>query len=205
MNISDLNNLDLKTVADWPMPAKFGLLGALFVVIVLAGWWFDWRGNLAILSADQAKEQQLRQTFLTKKAQAVNLDAYTKQLADIKQSFGALLKQLPNRQEMDALITDINQAGLGRGLQFDLFKPGPEQNTEFYAVLPIQIRVTGGYHDLAAFASDVAKLPRIVTLDDISITPNKDGSLTMDATAQTYRYLDDDASASGKKAKGKKS
>ena len=205
MNISDLNNLDLKTVADWPMPAKFGLLGVLFVVIVLAGWWFDWRGNLAILSADQAKEQQLRQTFLTKKAQAVNLDAYTKQLADIKQSFGALLKQLPNRQEMDALITDINQAGLGRGLQFDLFKPGAEQNTEFYAVLPIQIRVTGGYHDLGAFASDVAKLPRIVTLDDISITPNKDGSLTMDATAQTYRYLDDDASGSGKKAKGKKS
>ena len=205
MNLNDINNLDLKTVADWPMPAKFGLLGVLFVVIVLAGWWFDWRGNLATLGSEQAKEQDLRQTFLAKKAQAVNLDAYTKQLADIKQSFGALLKQLPNRQEMDALITDINQAGLGRGLQFDLFKPGAEQNTEFYAVLPIQIRVTGGYHDLAAFASDVAKLPRIVTLDDISITPNKDGSLTMDATAQTYRYLDDDASASGKKAKGKKS
>ncbi len=203
MNLNDLNNLDLKTVADWPMPAKFGLLGVLFVVIVLAGWWFDWRGNLATLSGEQAKEQQLRQTFLTKKAQAVNLEAYTKQLADIKQSFGALLKQLPNRQEMDALITDINQAGLGRGLQFELFKPGTEQDTEFYAVLPIQIRVTGGYHDLGAFASDVAKLPRIVTLSDISITPNKDGSLTMDATAQTYRYLDDDAS--GKKAKGKKS
>ena len=203
MNFSDLNNLDLKTVADWPMPAKFGLLGVLFVVIVLAGWWFDWRGNLATLGSEQAKEQQLRQTFLTKKAQAVNLEAYTKQLAEIKQSFGALLKQLPNRQEMDALITDINQAGLGRGLQFELFKPGAEQDTEFYAVLPIQIRVTGGYHDLAAFASDVAKLPRIVTLDGISITPNKDGSLTMDATAQTYRYLDEDAS--GKKAKGKKS
>ena len=203
MNFSDLNNLDLKTVADWPMPAKFGLLGVLFVVIVLAGWWFDWRGNLATLGSEQAKEQQLRQTFLTKKAQAVNLEAYTKQLAEIKQSFGALLKQLPNRQEMDALITDINQAGLGRGLQFELFKPGAEQDTEFYAVLPIQIRVTGGYHDLAAFASDVAKLPRIVTLDNITITPNKDGSLTMDATAQTYRYLDDDAS--GKKAKGKKS
>ena len=203
MNFSDLNNLDLKTVADWPMPAKFGLLGVLFVVIVLAGWWFDWRGNLATLGSEQAKEQQLRQTFLTKKAQAVNLEAYTKQLTEIKQSFGALLKQLPNRQEMDALITDINQAGLGRGLQFELFKPGAEQDTEFYAVLPIQIRVTGGYHDLAAFASDVAKLPRIVTLDNITITPNKDGSLTMDATAQTYRYLDDDAS--GKKAKGKKS
>lgn len=205
MNLSDLNNLDLKTVADWPMPAKFGLLGVLFVVIVLAGWWFDWRGNLAALGAEQAKEQQLRQTFLIKKAQAVNLDAYTKQLADIKQSFGALLKQLPNRQEMDALITDINQAGLGRGLQFELFKPGTERDTEFYAVLPIQIRVTGGYHDLAAFASDVAKLPRIVTLDDISITPNKDGSLTMDATAQTYRYLNEGSSASGKKGKGKKS
>ena len=203
MNFSDLNNLDLKTVADWPMPAKFGLLGVLFVVIVLAGWWFDWRGNLATLGSEQAKEQQLRQTFLTKKAQAVNLEAYTKQLTEIKQSFGALLKQLPNRQEMDALITDINQAGLGRGLQFELFKPGAEQDTEFYAVLPIQIRVTGGYHDLGAFASDVAKLPRIVTLDNITITPNKDGSLTMDATAQTYRYLDDDAS--GKKAKGKKS
>ncbi|MDP3123279.1 MAG: type 4a pilus biogenesis protein PilO, partial [Thiobacillus sp.] len=123
---------------------------------------------------------------------AVNLEAYTKQLVDIEQAFGALLKQLPNKQEMDALITDVNQAGLGRGLQFDLFKPDAETVTEFYAETPITVKVTGGYHDIAAFVSDVSKLSRIVTLQNISLAPAKEGVLNMDAVVKTYRYLDDE-------------
>jgi type IV pilus assembly protein PilO len=145
----------------------------------------------------------LRDTYLSKKRQAVNLDLYKQQLKDIERSFGALLKQLPNKSEMDALLTDINQAGLGRGLQFELFKPGAETVTDFYAALPISVRVTGSYHDLGAFASDIALLPRIVTLHDVDITPDKDGGLAMNATIKTYRYLDDnELEAQKKDAKG---
>jgi type IV pilus assembly protein PilO len=199
----DLNNLDLKTIADWPLGAKFVTLGLLFLLITGAGWWFDWRSGLDALEGGQRKEQELRATFVTKKGQAINLQAYQQQLKDIEQAFGALLKQLPNRQEMDALITDVNQAGLGRGLQFELFKPEAEVKSEFYAQTPIKIKVTGGYHDMAAFTSDVAKLSRIVTLHDIAITPEKDGALMMDATAKTYRYLDEDEVAAQQQAKKK--
>ncbi len=192
MTLDELNKLDLKTLADWPMPTKLGALLLLSVMIVLAGWWFDWRSGMEQLDAAKQKETELRSVFTTKKNQAINLDAYKKQLADIEQAFGALLKQLPNKQEMDALITDVNQAGLGRGLQFDLFKPEAEAVTEFYAETPIRVKVTGGYHDIAAFVSDVSKLSRIVTLQEISIMPAKDGVLNMDAVVKTYRYLDDD-------------
>ncbi len=192
MTLDELNKLDLKSLADWPLPTKLVALGLLCVAIVLAGWWFDWRGGMETLDAAKQKETELRSVFTTKKNQAINLDAYKKQLADIEQAFGALLKQLPNKQEMDALITDVNQAGLGRGLQFDLFRPQAETISEFYAETPIQVKVTGGYHDVAAFVSDVAKLPRIVTLQDISMQPMKDGVLNMDAIVKTYRYLDDD-------------
>ena len=202
MNL-DLNNLDLKTIADWPLGAKLVTLGLLFILITGAGWWFDWKTGLDSLEKGQRKEQELRVTFVTKKGQAINLQAYQQQLKDIEQAFGALLKQLPNRQEMDALITDVNQAGLGRGLQFDLFKPEAEVKTEFYAQTPIKIKVAGSYHDMAAFTSDVAKLSRIVTLHDIAITPDKDGTLTMDATAKTYRYLDEDEVAAQQQAKKK--
>jgi type IV pilus assembly protein PilO len=155
------------------------------------------------LDAAKQKETELRAVFTTKKNQAINLDAYKKQLADIEQAFGALLKQLPNKQEMDALITDVNQAGLGRGLQFDLFKPEAETVSEFYAETPIRIKVTGGYHDVAAFVSDVSKLSRIVTLQDIIMEPAKDGVLNMDAVVKTYRYLDDEeVIATKKQAKG---
>jgi type IV pilus assembly protein PilO len=200
----DLNNLDLKTIADWPLGAKLVTLALLFLLIVGAGYWFDWKSGLQVLAAGQQKEQELKATFMTKKQQAVNLPAYEQQFKDIQQAFGALLKQLPNRQEMDALITDVNQAGLGRGLEFELFKPGPEVKTEFYAKTPISIKVTGGYQDMAAFASDIAKLPRIVTLHNIALSPNKDGSLTMDATAETYRYLDEDEMASQHQPKNKR-
>jgi len=203
MTLDDLNKLDLKTLADWPLPTRLGALGVLFVLIVGLGWWFDWRGGMAALDVAKLKETELRATFTTKKNQAINLDAYKKQLVDIEQAFGALLKQLPNRQEMDALITDVNQAGLGRGLQFELFKPEAETVSEFYAETPIKVKVTGGYHDVAAFVSDVSKLSRIVTLQDISMEPAKDGVLNMDATVKTYRYLDDDEVMAQKKAKEK--
>ena len=192
MTLDDLNKLDLKTLADWPLPSKLVALSLLCVAIVGAGWWFDWRGGMEALDAAKQKETELRGVFVTKKNQAINLEAYKKQLADIEQAFGALLKQLPNKQEMDALITDINQAGLGRGLQFELFKPDPETVSEFYAETPIHVKVTGGYHDIAAFVSDVAKLPRIVTMQNIAMEPAKDGVLNMDAIVKTYRYLDDD-------------
>ncbi|MBC2729603.1 type 4a pilus biogenesis protein PilO [Thiobacillus sp.] len=205
MTLDELNKLDLKTLADWPLPTKLVALAFLCVAIVLAGWWFDWRGGMETLDTAKQKETELRSVFTTKKNQAINLDAYKKQLADIEQAFGALLKQLPNKQEMDALITDVNQAGLGRGLQFDLFRPQAETVSEFYAETPIQVKVTGGYHDIAAFVSDVSKLPRIVTLQDISMQPTKDGVLNMDAIVKTYRYLDDDEVISRKqKAKEQK-
>jgi type IV pilus assembly protein PilO len=153
------------------------------------------------LDAHRSKEAQLRQTFLEKKRQAINLDAYRKQLDDIEKSFGALLKQLPSKSEMDALLTDINQAGLGRGLQFELFKPAAsEAMSEFYAELPIQLKISGGYHDFGAFATDISKLSRIVTLNDIALAAGKDGSITMDSVAKTYRYLDEEEVAAQRKA-----
>lgn len=200
MTFDELNSLDLKTIADWPLPTKIVALAILFVVIVAAGWWFDWSGKLETLEQTRQKETELRAVFTTKKNQAINFDAYKKQLEDIQQAFGALLKQLPNKQEMDALITDVNQAGLGRGLQFDLFRPEPETVSEFYAETPIAVKVTGSYHDIAAFVSDVAKLSRIVTLQEISMVPGKDGEMNMDATVKTYRYLDEEEMISRKKA-----
>jgi type IV pilus assembly protein PilO len=140
----------------------------------------------------QAEEGKLRESYASKKAKAVNLELYVQQLREIEQSFGALLKQLPNKSEMDALLTDINQAGLGRGLQFELFKPATQERlADFYAELPISVKVTGTYHDMGAFASDVAQLPRIVTLNDVVISNDK-GTLVMDAVAKTFRYLDED-------------
>lgn len=203
MNLNEINKLDLKTLADWPLPSKLGALGVLIVMIIAAGWWFDWRTGLNELETAKQKEGELRSTFTAKKIQAINLETYKKQLLDIDQAFGALLKQLPNKQEMDALITDVNQAGLGRGLQFELFKPEAESIAEFYAETPIKVKVTGGYHDIAAFVSDVSKLSRIVTLQDISMEPAKDGVLNMDATVKTYRYLDDEEMIAQKQAKDK--
>ena len=205
MTLDDLNKLNFKDIGNWPLMPKAVMLGLLFVAILFGGYWFDWSQQFTDLDAARQKESTLRETFLAKKRQAVNLDTYRQQLKEIQHSFGELLRQLPNRSEMDALLTDINQAGLGRGLAFDLFKPAPKETmTEFYAELPIQIRVTGSYHDLGAFASDVSQLSRIVTLNNIDISSGKDGLLTMDAVAKTYRYLDEDEIAAQKKAaKGK--
>jgi len=168
---------------------------------VFAGYWFDWKNQLEELAQARNKEQELRTAFLDKQKQAVNLEAYRKQLAEIEESFGEMLKQLPNKSEMEALLTDINQAGLGRGLQFELFRPAQKENSsEFYAELPITIKLTGKYHDIGAFASDVSQLSRIVTLNDIALIPNKEGDVVLDAVAKTFRYLDEGEISAQRKA-----
>ncbi|MFO1204546.1 MAG: type 4a pilus biogenesis protein PilO [Burkholderiales bacterium] len=201
MRLDEIRRLNPKDIASWPLVPRLTALVLLLVLSLGAGYWFVWQHQLDELDAAKKKEEELRTTFLEKKKKAINLDAYRKQLADIEQSFGALLKQLPNKSEMDALLTDINQAGLGRGLQFELFRPASQEVTsDFYAELPITLKVSGNYHDIGAFASDVAQLPRIVTLNDLAISAGKDGALTMDAVAKTYRYLDEEEVARQKKA-----
>jgi type IV pilus assembly protein PilO len=201
MRLDEIRRLNPKDIVSWPLAPRFAALFLLLLLLLVAGYWFIWQHQIEDLNAAKKKEEELRLTFLEKKKKAINLDAYRKQLADIEQSFGALLKQLPNKSEMDALLTDINQAGLGRGLQFELFRPASQESmSDFYAELPITLKVSGNYHDMGAFASDVAQLPRIVTLNDLSISAGKDGLLTMDAVAKTYRYLDEDEVASQKKA-----
>ena len=168
--------------------------------IIAAGYFLVWQGQLETLDAGKNEETKLKDDYVAKKQQAINLDLYRQQLREIDSSFGALLKQLPNKSQMDALLVDINQAGLGRGLQFDLFKPAPAETLrEFYAELPVQLRLTGGYHDMGQFASDIGQLSRIVTLNDIALDAAKDG-LTMDATAKTFRYLDEEEVANQRKA-----
>ena len=200
MTFDDIRRLNPRDIGSWPALPKLGALFILLLLLVFAGYWFDWQNQLDELARDRAKEQDLRTSFLDKKKQAVNLEAYRKQLAEIEESFGEMLKQLPNKSEMEALLTDINQAGLGRGLQFELFRPAPsETRSEFYAELPITIRLAGNYHDIGAFASDISQLSRIVTLNDIALTTSK-GGLTLDAVAKTFRYLDDSEVAAQRKS-----
>ncbi len=198
-SLIDLKNLNPKTPGAWPWPAKIIAFVALFVAVVVAGALLIWQDQLETLGKVQDEEGQLKETFLAKKKQAINLDLIKKQLNETQESFGALLKQLPSKSEMDALLTDINQAGLGRGLQFELFRPGGETMNGAFAEQPITIKVTGNYDDIGKFASDIAMLPRIVTLNDIAINPGAN-SLIMDATARTFRYLDDSEVAAQKKA-----
>jgi type IV pilus assembly protein PilO len=208
MNFDELRHLNFREVGNWPMLPKVLILGVLFAVILAAGAALDWKDQFDTLDAARQQEAKLRDEYTQKKAKAVNYDLYVAQLKDVEQSFGALVKQLPNRSEIDALLTDINQAGLGRGLVFELFRPAPQEKMmDFYAELPINIRITGNYHDMGAFASDVAQLPRIVTLNDVVINNDK-GQLQMEATAKTFRYLDEDEIARqralAKQEKGKK-
>ncbi len=191
MTLDELRRLDPKKIGAWPALPKVGVLLLFLLAMIGAAYYFLWSDQLAQIDSERAKTEQLKTTFLDKKKVAVDLPAYRKQLDDIEKQFGALLKQLPGKSEMDALLTDINQAGLGRGLQFELFKPAASESVkDFYAELPITIRVTGNYHDIGAFAGDIGKLSRIVTLNDISIG-SAGGALSMDATAMTYRYLDE--------------
>ncbi len=197
--LEDFRRLNPREMGIWPWGPKLAVLASLFLFLMLLAALFDWRDQWDQLDAGRQEEETLRQSWLVKKQQAVNLEAYRQQLKDIEQQFGALLKQLPNRSEVDALLTDINQAGLGRGLDFELFRPGAQKVEDFYAELPIQIKVAGSYHDMGAFASDVAQLSRIVTLNDINIQGDKN-RLSMDAIAKTFRYLDEDELAARKKA-----
>jgi type IV pilus assembly protein PilO len=201
--LSDLKNINPKNPGGWPWAIKIAAFTAIFLAVLAAGFFFDWQDQLQTYSRDQEEEGKLKDTFLTKKKEAINLDLIRKQLLDTQQSFGALLKQLPNKAEMDALLTDINQAGLGRGLLFDLFKPEREAVKGVLTEQPITIKVEGNYDDLGKFASDIAQLPRIVTLSNISISPGQGGMLTMDATAKTYRYLDENELAAQKAASAK--
>jgi type IV pilus assembly protein PilO len=202
MKLEDFNNIDFKNAGNLPLPVKAVLLLAILVMLLGAGYWFVWSPAAEELETARAKEAELRNVFLDKKRQSINLEAYKEQMVEIERTFGALLKQLPDKSQMDGLLTDINQAGLARGLDFELFKPGKEVIGDFYAEMPIQIKVVGTYHDLGAFATDVSKLSRIVTLNDLVVSPvtaskgkgnNQpvDASqLTMEAVAKTYRYLD---------------
>ena len=204
MTINELQRyLDPKKIGAAPILVKLGALLVMLAAIIFASYWFDWQVQIEQINQEKEKEEVLRKTFLTKKSEAINLPAYQKQLEDIEKQFGALLKQLPGRAEMDALLTDINQAGLGRGLQFELFKPAPQETRrDFYAELPITIKVTGSYHDIGAFASDIGKLSRIVTLENIALAPvgGKGAGLVLDVTAKTFRYLDDEELAQQRRA-----
>ncbi|MFN5190875.1 MAG: type 4a pilus biogenesis protein PilO, partial [Burkholderiales bacterium] len=198
--IEELKQLDPKNPSNWPWPFRAGGLLLLFLAVLAAGWFGLFSVQLEELDKEKRKEAELKNTFLEKKKLAVNLEAYQQQRAEIEQSFGVLLKSLPTKSEIEALIIDINQAGLGRGLQFELFKPAQNENiTEFYAEKPVDLKVTGNYHDLGAFASDVSKLPRIVLLHDLKIENVKDGLLSMEAKAKTYRYLDPEEIAAQRK------
>ena len=201
MTLDDLRRLDPKDIGNWPALPKLGVLLLAFIGCLAASYIFDWQDQVDAIDTSKQKELTLRDTFLDKKKQAVDLDAYRKQLDDIEKSFGTLLKQLPSKSEMEALLTDINQAGLGRGLQFELFRPAANETiSEFYAELPITIRVTGNYHDMGSFASDISRLSRIVLLNDIAMTQSPAGVLSMDAVAKTYRYLEEDEIAKQKKS-----
>jgi len=201
MTLDELRRLDPKNAGSWPLPIQLVTLLLIVLLVVGLGFWFDWRNQLSELDSLRERETTLRNSFVEKRRQAVNLPIFQAQLKDIEQSFGVLLRQLPNRSEMDALLTDINQAGLGRGLQFELFRPAPQETfSEFYAELPINIRLSGSYQELGQFAADIARLPRIVTLNDISVSSGRDGQLSMEAVAKTFRYLDDNELAQQRKA-----
>jgi len=190
--LDQFKNLNTRDPGSWPALPKLLLLVGILVGVLVIAYFIDWQGQLDELEAGRRQEETLKQAYVDKKRQAVNLDVLRAQLREIETSFGALLKQLPNKSQMEALLVDINQAGLGRGLQFELFRPAQsETRRDFYAELPITVKLTGNYHDMGAFASDIGQLPRIVTLNDMALSVGKDGMLTLDSTAKTFRYLDE--------------
>jgi type IV pilus assembly protein PilO len=191
MTLDELRNLDPKEAGNWPMAVQLASAVLVFVLVMIGAYFVVWQDQLQTLSVAQEQEEKLKQEFVEKKKKAVNLAAYRQQLIEIQQAFGVMLKQLPNKAEMETLLTEINQAGVGRGLLFELFKPGAEIKGSEFVEQPIDIKVSGNYHDLASFVSDVGKLSRIVTTGDIQLTPQKDASLTMVAKVRTYRVLDE--------------
>ncbi len=187
---AQFSGLDANDPPSWPALPRYLLCLAVTLLVVVALWFLWLKSSDEELTAEVAKEATLKQDYQKKLVQAVNLDALKKQREQVQQYVTQLEKQLPSKAEMDALLSDINQAGLGRSLQFELFKPGQVSVKEYYAELPIAVKVTGKYHDVGAFAADIANLSRIVTLNNLSLTPNKDGNLVLDTTAKTFRYLD---------------
>ena len=197
----DFKRTNWKDPGTWTFAPKLIVLVVILAVIPVLGYVLIWQDQIADLEKGVAQEETLKKDYLDKKTQAVNLDLHKQQLREIDTQFGALLKQLPNKAQMDALLVDINQAGLSRGLQFELFRPaGAEAAREFYSELPITLKLIGTYHDMGGFAADVGQLPRIVTLNDVSIEAGKDGNLTMDVTARTFRYLDEEEVSAQRKA-----
>jgi len=193
----DLNGIP---PGQWPIvPRALCAVGVMILVLVL-GWYFYWSDQLEQLDAKAAEETTLKDAYKVKIQQAINLEGLRKQKEQVGEYVASLEKQLPSKAEMDALLSDINQAGLGRGLQFELFKPGQVAVKDYYAELPIEIRVTGSYHDLGAFTSDIANLPRIVTLNQLNLVTSKENTLTLDAVAKTFRYLDGEEIAAQRKA-----
>ncbi|RDH83451.1 MAG: pilus assembly protein PilO [endosymbiont of Escarpia spicata] len=197
MNLQDLNELDFNNIGVWPGPVKFVLMLIVCALVGVGGYYLDTEKQLKQLERVEMKEVELRRTFQEKQAKAANLDAYKKQLEEMKQSFGAMLRQLPNKTEVAELLVDVSQTGLASGLEFELFKPQGEVPREFYAELPIKLTVTGQYHEFGNFISGLAALPRIVTIHDINISPKnakrgESDGLVLQATAKTYRYLDEE-------------
>lgn len=199
--VEDFKTIDPQDPGLWPLAPRVVTLLCGFLLLIAAAWWFGWSNQLKELEEQKVQELSLRDDWLSKKNQSVNLEEYRRQLAEIDRSFGALLKQLPNRSEMGDLLVDINKAAQGRGLAVELFKPGSEAVKDFYAEVPITLNLAGGYHDIGAFTGDIAKLPRIVTLNDISLSSGaKDGLLALKTTVKTFRYLDDEELSAKKKA-----
>ena len=193
--IEELQSLDVNDIGRWPLLFRAAVIVLVFVAVTFAGVWFTIvKDKAPVLQRAQAEEQELRVTFENKQRKAANYDAYKAQLAQIEQSFGTMLRQLPGETEIPSLIVDISQTGLAAGLQEKLFQPQAEVPRDFYAEKPIKIRLTGGYHEMANFVSGIAALPRIVTLHDINITPEQKGdfdSLSLEVTAKTYRYIEE--------------
>jgi type IV pilus assembly protein PilO len=199
--LSQFQGLTLDNVGSWPMAPRAALWALVLVACAAGGWFGLWSGQKDQLEQLHAEEEKLKEEYRNKLQQAINLDELRKQREQVSQYVLTLEKQLPSKSEMDALLSDINQAGVGRGLDFELFRPGQTNVREYYAELPITVKVSGKYHDLGAFASDIANLPRIVTLNNMSLSTGKGGSLTLDATAKTYRYLDQEELAAQRRAK----
>ena len=192
MNLQDLNELDFSNIGDWPGFFKGFVILVVCGLVAGAGYYLDTQDQIADLQRVQDEELRLRQEFEKKQAKAANLEAYRQQLAEMEESFGTMLRQLPDKTEVAALLVDVSQTGLAAGLEFSLFQPLGEVPREFYAELPIKLRVTGGYHEFGEFISGLASLPRIVTIHDVVMQPSGSG-MVLEATAKTYRYLDEES------------
>ena len=197
IDFSELSKIDPNDVSKWPMALRAIVIVLLSIGVLGAGYWFDTQDQIAVLAVAEKKEEELKGVYKTKQFKAANLNAYRAQMDEMKLSFGAMLRQLPSKTEVAELLVDVSQTGLKNGLEFDLFRPESEVPAEFYAELPIKLKMSGSYHEFGTFVSDLAELPRIVTLHDFSIKPGGNGKngenvLLMEATAKTYRYIEEE-------------